>query len=310
MPAHVIDGNAIAAEFKSRLQYEISDLHQAEIFPGLATLQVGDDYAASAYERRVRRLAGETGIRYDVARLPEDASDADVLATIGRFNADPRISGILVLRPLGDSHDEGAIFQTLDPSKDIEVVHPSNAGLLALGCPRYVPSTPGSCFYLLDRYLDQIGEDRRAFFSRSLIVFIGRSNNVGKPALLLGLDRNATVISCDKHTSDAGKLRQLTRQADVLIVAAGVAGLIGGDDVKPGAIVVDVGINPQYDPMSGRIRMVGDVCFKEVEEVASALTPVPGGVGPVTDVWLVHNTVRAARLSRRSSGVDLAPIGR
>lgn len=305
MTAQIIDGSQIARELKARLVLEISELNGGRPLPGLATVQVGQDYASSAYERRVRRLAGEVGCRYDAALLPAETSDADVLATVGRFNGDPRISGILLLRPLGADQDESAIFRTLDPAKDIEAVHPSNAGLLALGQPRFVPSTPASCFYLLDRYLDGLEGGKSAFYERSLIVYIGRSNNVGKPAMLLGLDRNATVISCDEHTSKAGRLAQLTQQADVLIVAAGVPGLIGKEHVRAGAIVIDVGINPLVDPVSGRTSMVGDVRSEEVWHKASAMTPVPGGVGPVTDVWLLHNTVLAARMARETTGAAM-----
>jgi methylenetetrahydrofolate dehydrogenase (NADP+)/methenyltetrahydrofolate cyclohydrolase len=307
--ADLIDGNAIAAELKDQLQAELAELGDTGPVPGLATLQVGDDYAASAYERRVRRLAEAVGVRYDAVHLPADAGPEDVLATIGGFNADPRVSGVLVLRPLGSVHDETAIFRTLDPTKDIEAVNPANAGLLALGVPRFVPSTPASCFHLLDMYLDRSGRDKKAFYERSLIVCIGRSNNVGKPAMLLAMARNATVISCDVHTSRAGRLLDLTRQADVLVVAAGVAGLIGAEHVSPGAIVIDVGINPARDPESGRTKMVGDVVFDEVREKASALTPVPGGVGPVTDVWLLRNTVSAAWMARKGAGHTPLPVG-
>lgn len=309
MAAELIDGNAIAAELKQQLQRELAELGTSGRVPGLATLQVGDDYAASAYERRVRRLAEGVGVRYEAVHLPADAGPEDVLATIGGFNADPRVSGVLVLRPLGSVHDETAIFRTLDPTKDIEAVNPANAGLLALGVPRFVPSTPASCFHLLDRYLERSGRDRKAFYERSLIVCIGRSNNVGKPAMLLAMARNATVISCDVHTSRAGRLVDLTRQADVLVVAAGVPGLIGAEHVAPGAIVIDVGINPAKDPESGRTRMVGDVVFDEVRRKASALTPVPGGVGPVTDVWLLRNTVSAARIARKGVGHSRQPVG-
>lgn len=309
MTAQLIDGNAIAAELKQQLQRELAELTTSGPVPGLATLQVGDDYAASAYERRVRRLAESVGVRYDSAHLPADAGPEDLLAAVGGFNADPRISGVLMLRPLGSVPDETAIFATLDPTKDIEAVNPANAGLLALGVPRFVPSTPASCFHLLDSYLERSGRDKKSFYERSLIVCIGRSNNVGKPALLLAMARNATVISCDVHTFRAGRLVELTQQADVVVVAAGVAGLIGAEHIAAGAIVIDVGINPAKDPESGRTRMVGDVVFDEVREKASALTPVPGGVGPVTDVWLLRNTVAAARMAREGAGYTPQPVG-
>lgn len=309
MTAQLIDGNAIAAELKQQLQRELAELATSGPVPGLATLQVGDDYAASAYERRVRRLAESVGVRYDSAHLPADAGPEDLLAAVGGFNADPRISGVLMLRPLGSVPDETAIFATLDPTKDIEAVNPANAGLLALGVPRFVPSTPASCFHLLDSYLERSGRDKKSFYERSLIVCIGRSNNVGKPALLLAMARNATVISCDVHTFRAGRLVELTQQADVVVVAAGVAGLIGAEHIAAGAIVIDVGINPAKDPESGRTRMVGDVVFDEVREKASALTPVPGGVGPVTDVWLLRNTVAAARMAREGAGYTPQPVG-
>lgn len=308
MTADLIDGNAFARELKNQLLVEVADLAERGTVPGLATLQLGDDYAASAYERRVRRLAEGVGVRYEGVHLPGDAAAADVLATIGRFNADPRISGVLVLRPLGAEHDETAIFRTLDPAKDIEAVNPANAGLLALGVPRFVPSTPASCFHLLDRYLETSGRDKQGFYERSLIVCIGRSNNVGKPAMLLAMARNATVVSCDVYTSRAGRLADFTRQADVLIVAAGVAGLIDAGHVAPGAIVIDVGINPSRDPETGRTKMVGDVVFDQVREKASALTPVPGGVGPVTDVWLLRNTVLAARMAREGAEASRQPV--
>ncbi len=239
-------------------------------------------------------LTDSVGCHYVSARLDDDAEQADLLAVVGGLNADPRISGILVLRPLQAHHAEAEIFQTLDPAKDIEAVHPRNAGLLELGRPRFVPSTPASCFYLLDHHLTTSGIDPAQFYARSCVVVLGRSNNVGKPAALLGMQRGATVVSCDVNTSRAGRLREFTRQADVLIVAVGVPGMIQPDDVKDGAIVIDVGINPVLGE-DGRTRMVGDV-DPDVASRASAMTPVPGGVGPVTDVWLLNNTVLAAKL--------------
>ena len=294
MSAVLIDGAAAARDLHVALEREVKALRDSQVAPGLATVLVGDDYASAAYERRVRMLAESVGCHYLSARLDVDAEQADLLALVGGLNADPRISGVLVLRPLQPHHQEAEIFQTLDPAKDIEAVHPLNAGLLELGRSRFIPSTPASCFYLLDHHLTRTEIDSAAFYARSCVVVLGRSNNVGKPASLLGMQRGATVISCDVNTSRAGRLREFTRQADVLIVAVGVPGLIGPDDVKDGAVVIDVGINP-VPGEDGRTRMVGDV-QPEVMSRASAMTPVPGGVGPITDVWLLHNTVLAAKL--------------
>lgn len=294
MGAHSIDGRAFAAELKERLAEEVEALAGGGVVPGLATVLAGDDYAAGAYERRVRRLAEELRCHYVCERLSWDAEEADVMATVGKLNADPRISGILVLRPLPEQVSEPAVYRMLDPTKDVEAVHPVNAGLLALGRPRYVPSTPAACFYLLDRYLTNSGRDPARFYSRSNLVVVGRSNNVGKPAVSLGFARNATVISCDEHAYNAGKLSEHTLRADVLIVAAGVPNLVGGDHVREGVIVVDVGINPVENPETGGTTLVGDLDFQSVAEKAEALTPVPGGVGPVTDAWLLRNTTLAA----------------
>lgn len=296
MGARLIDGRALAAELKEQLSGEVQALAEGGVVPGLATVLAGDDYAAEAYERRVRRLAGQLGCRYVCERLPRDAEEADVVAAVGKLNADPRISGILVLRPLPEQVSEPAVYRVLDPLKDVEAVHPVNAGLLALGRPRYVPSTPAACFYLLDRYLADSGRDPAKFYSRSNVVVVGRSSNVGKPAVSLGFARNATVVSCDEHTYNAGRLREHTLQADVLIVAAGVPNLLDGDYVREGAIVVDVGINPVEAPETGETKLVGDLDFEKVAAKAEALTPVPGGVGPVTDAWLLRNTTLAARI--------------
>ncbi|MBA3349144.1 MAG: bifunctional 5,10-methylene-tetrahydrofolate dehydrogenase/5,10-methylene-tetrahydrofolate cyclohydrolase [Actinobacteria bacterium] len=297
MRAAVIDGNAFAAELKSRLAEEVRLLSTTSVRPGLATVIAGDDYAAQAYERRVRHLAHDLGCNYVCERLGSNVEQADALAVVGKLNADPRISGILILRPLVASVSEAEIYRALDPLKDIEAVHPLNAGLLALGRPRYIPSTPASCFYLLDRYLRDSGRDPRSFYRGITLVLVGRSNNVGKPALWLGLARNATVISCDRYTFEAGRLPEHTRRADVLVVAAGAPSLIGSTDVSEGVIAIDVGINPIVDPDSGARSFVGDLDFEGVATKAEAISPVPGGVGPITDIWLLHNTVSAARLA-------------
>jgi methylenetetrahydrofolate dehydrogenase (NADP+) / methenyltetrahydrofolate cyclohydrolase len=296
-PARIIDGRAYAADLKRGIAAEMERLAQAGVRPGLATLLVGDDYASASYERRVRRLAVELGCRYVCEHLPGDAEEADVVACVGKLDADPRLSGILVLRPLPAWVSEPVVYRALDPLKDIEAVHPVNAGLLALGRPRYIPSTPASVFHMLDRHLRESGSDPQDVYTRSNMLLVGRSNNVGKPAILLGLARGATLLSCDVNSFKAGLLYEHTSQADILIVAAGVPGLITGEHVKPGAIVIDVGINPIQDPHTGRVKLVGDVDFDSVAAVAGAISPVPGGVGPITDVWLLKNTVAAAKLA-------------
>jgi methylenetetrahydrofolate dehydrogenase (NADP+)/methenyltetrahydrofolate cyclohydrolase len=256
---------------------------------------VGEDYAAQAYERRVRKLAEELGCRYTSELLAPDVEEADALALVGKLNADPRVSGILILRPLPEQVSEEHLYEQLDPLKDVEAVNPENAGLLALGDPRYTPSTPASVFYLLDRYVEESGRDPGTFYNGLDLVLVGRSNNVGKPALWLGLARGATVVSCHHFTARAGRLEEHTLRADVLVVAAGVPRLVTGSMVKDGVIAVDVGINPERDEETGKVRLVGDLDFESVAEKAEAVTPVPGGVGPITDVWLLRNTAEAAR---------------
>jgi methylenetetrahydrofolate dehydrogenase (NADP+)/methenyltetrahydrofolate cyclohydrolase len=294
--ATVIDGNALAEELSEHVHEELRRLKASGSRPGLATILVGDDHAATAYERHVRRLAERLGCGYAGEHLPAEAEVADVLAVVGKLNADPRITGILVLRPLPAGISEPLVYRALDPYKDVEAVHPENAGLLAQGRPRFVPSTPASCFYVLDSYLRATGREPKSFFPGKSLVVVGRSDSVGKPAASLGLQRHATVITCHSRTAD---LATFTRQADVLIVAAGVAGLVTGDMVREGVIAVDVGIDPVKDPETGKVRFVGDIEFESVVEKAEAVTPVPGGVGPITDVWLIGNAVSAAAAALR-----------
>jgi methylenetetrahydrofolate dehydrogenase (NADP+) / methenyltetrahydrofolate cyclohydrolase len=296
MSAAVIDGGRLADELRADVERRVGELAAAGVRPGLATVLVGEDYAAHAYERRVRRLAEQMGCRYVSEQLAADVEEADALALVGKLNADPRVSGILILRPLPAQVPEAHLYEQLDPLKDVEAVHPENAGLLALGEPRYTPSTPASMFWLLDRYVEESGRDPATFYNGLDLVLVGRSNNVGKPALWLGLARGATVVSCHHFTAQAGRLEQHTRQADILVVAAGVPGLVTGDMVKEGVIAVDVGINPVQDEATGKVLLVGDLDFESVAAKAEAVTPVPGGVGPITDVWLLRNTAEAARL--------------
>ncbi|WP_433275023.1 bifunctional 5,10-methylenetetrahydrofolate dehydrogenase/5,10-methenyltetrahydrofolate cyclohydrolase [Pseudonocardia xinjiangensis] len=295
MSVQVIDGRACARALKQSLEADVAGLRGEGLGIGLATVVVGEEYGSAAYERRLHRLADELGVAYSPQVLPADAGQDQVMARISELNADPGVSGILVLRPLPPHIDETAVFRAIEPRKDIEAVHPENAGLLALGVPRFVPSTAASCFHLLDTWLDSVGEDRADFYHRSLIVVVGRSNNVGKPAISLGYERQATVVSVDEWADRTTGIGRHTRWADVLIVAAGKAGLIKAEHVSENAVVIDVGINPAAGA-DGRVHMVGDVDHASVAPRVRAITPVPGGVGPVTDVWLLRNTVTAARL--------------
>jgi methylenetetrahydrofolate dehydrogenase (NADP+) / methenyltetrahydrofolate cyclohydrolase len=294
---HIIDGSAVASRLHDALRVEVRDLAVRGITPGLATVTAGDDYPAHAYERRVRRLANELGLHYVCERLPGDVAEEDAVSVVGKLGADPRISGILVLRPLPEHVSEAALYRALDPLKDIEAVHPVNAGLLALGRPRFVPSTPASVFHLLDCYLVESGREPAEVYQRSNLLVVGRSANVGKPAVTLAMERGATVLSCDVHSYTSGLLYRHTRQADILVVATGVPGLVSANHVKQGVIAVDVGINAVVDAATGKLRLVGDLDTMSIAERAEAITPVPGGVGPITDVWLLRNTIMAARMA-------------
>jgi methylenetetrahydrofolate dehydrogenase (NADP+)/methenyltetrahydrofolate cyclohydrolase len=297
-PTVVIDGNAIAEELRTHVDEELQVLRLSEVRPGLATVLAGEEPGALAYERHVRRLAEGLDYHYVHERLPDDVEVADMLATIGKLNADPRVTGVLVLRPLPPHLPEAEINAIVDPRKDIEGQHPENAGLLALGRPRFVPSTPASCFYLLDWYVRSIGEDPSSYYAGKTLVVVGRSSSVGKPAQWLGLERDATVIACHSRTAKAGRLAEFTCQADILLVAAGVPGLVDGDMVREGVIAVDVGFHVIPDGAGGT-KMVGDLDYDSVAAKAAAITPVPGGVGPITDVWLVGNSLAAAALAAR-----------
>jgi methylenetetrahydrofolate dehydrogenase (NADP+)/methenyltetrahydrofolate cyclohydrolase len=294
MTAQVIDGTKIAEALKRDVMGEVADLARDGIRCGLATLAVGDDYTAGLYERRIASTAADLQVPHLHVELPADASQHDVRAAVEALNADPTISGVLILRPLPDHIDEVELFCALAPHKDIDAVHPENAGLLALGSPRFVPPTAASAFHVLDRWIDETGQDRDDFYHSSLIVVVGRSSNVGKPSVLLALQRQASVESVDEWATRNGQLGWHTRRADVLIVAAGSPELICAEHVREGTVVLDVGINPVHDP-SG-VHIVGDVNFTQVRARAYALTPVPGGIGPVTDVWLIRNVVAAARI--------------
>ncbi|WP_280438183.1 bifunctional 5,10-methylenetetrahydrofolate dehydrogenase/5,10-methenyltetrahydrofolate cyclohydrolase [Nocardia carnea] len=291
MTAQLIDGRKIAARLCEDVAAELHAAVTDGVPVALATISAGADSASQAYLRRIDRTAAVLGVSRQHKTLAGSATAADVAAAVRELNQDPAVSGILVLRPLPRGVDEATVFAALDPRKDVEAVHPENAGMLALGAPRYVPSTAAAVFHVLDSWLDATGQDPARFYRRARIVVVGRSNNVGKPAVSLAFAKQAAVTSVDEWASVDNQLGAYTRRADVLIVAAGVPELIRAEHVRAGAVVIDVGINF----IESTPRIVGDVALDEIVDRARAVTPVPGGVGPVTDIWLMRNTVLAAR---------------
>ena len=279
MQTRIIDGNALAREARAALRMEVDALSAAGRRPGLAVVLAGDDPASRVYVRNKARACEETGVLSRQIDLPADVSETALLGQVERLNADPAIHGILVQLPLPRGVSSERVVRAIAPEKDVDGFHPCNMGLLAEGRPRFVPCTPKAVMAILDREGVAL-EGKRA-------VVVGRSNIVGKPVALLLLQRGATVTVCHSKTAD---LEEVTRQADVLVVAVGRPNLVTGRAVKSGAVVIDVGINR----LPGG-RLVGDVDASSVTGVAARLTPVPGGVGPMTITMLIANTVLAAR---------------
>ena len=282
MPATPMNGKALAERVRAELAREVAALGRPV---GLATVLVGDNPASHVYVRRKREACAEAGIESFHHELDVTTSEDELLALVGDLNADERVTGILVQLPLPDQIDEDRVIRAIDPAKDVDGFHPLNAGLLLQGNPVLVPATPAGIMEILDAYEVQL--------QGANAVVIGRSNIVGKPVSLLLLQRHATVTICHSRTRD---LAAVSREADVLVAAIGKAGFVTRDMVKPGAAVIDVGINRVDD------RLVGDVAA-DVAEVAGLMTPVPGGVGPMTIAALLRNTVRAARHHMAGSGV-------
>lgn len=281
MAAKILDGKKAAQEIRASLKEEVARLKARGLTPGLAVVLVGEDPASKVYVKQKEKACREAGIASQVYRLPEDTSEESVLQLIQELNADRAVHGILVQLPLPGRLDANRVIQAIDPAKDVDGFHPLNVGRLAAGLPAPVPCTPRGIIHLLDAHGIPIA-GRHA-------VVVGRSNIVGKPLAQLLLARDATVTVCHSKTVD---LASLTLAADILVVAAGKPRLITRGMVKPGAVVVDVGIN--------RLRegLVGDVDFEAVREVAGYITPVPGGVGPLTIAMLLKNTLEAALAGR------------
>lgn len=288
MTARIIDGKAAAAEVRARLAGEVAELSASGVVPGLAAVLVGDDPASQVYVGSKEKAAHGIGMASFVHRMPATTSRDELLARVAELNGDPAVHGIIVQLPLPRGLDPIAAQEALDFRKDVDGLTPMSAGLLALGRPRFVPCTPLGVQYLLTR------EGVKVEGSHTVVV--GRSNLVGRPLATLlshkGDGSNATVTLCHTGTTD---LADHTRRADILIVAAGVPRYVTGDMIRPGAVVIDVGMHRLEDGLAG------DVDFPSAAEVAGAITPVPGGVGPMTVAMLLRNTVAAARMA---AGLD------
>ena len=290
MTARIIDGKAIGADIRAETKAGAERIKSERgITPGLATVLVGENPASHKYVAMKRKACDELGMTSFHNELPATATQEEVLALVQQLGADPKVHGILVQLPLPDHIDEETILDAVPLSKDVDGFHPLNIGALAMKGREgdFVPCTPNGVIELLDRSGTKI-EGANA-------VVLGRSNIVGMPVALLLVKRNATVTICHSRTKDIGAV---TREADILIAAIGKARFVKGDMVKPGATVIDVGTNVIDDPTrkSGK-RLVGDVDYDAAAEVAGAITPVPGGVGPMTIAMLMHNTLRAAQNS-------------
>ena len=292
MPAELIDGHAIAKKIRADVAERVKKLAAHGVKPGLAVVLVGDDPASAVYVGAKGKATEEAGMYSQTIRLPADTAQSELLARVDALNADPRIHGILVQMPLPKQIDPDTVIRRIQPTKDVDGFHPINVGKMLVGeRDGFIPCTPAGIQVMLrESGVKTPGKN---------CVIIGRSNIVGKPMAALMVqdnpDANCTVTVCHRHTAD---LAAHTREADILIVAAGRAGIVTGDMVKPGAVVIDVGTNRVNDAASKTgTRLQGDVDFESVRKVASKITPVPGGVGPMTIAMLMANTVRAAEMT-------------
>ena len=291
MTAKIISGSEVAKEIREELKQEVADLKERHnLVPGLVTILVGEDPASVSYVTAKQRTSHELGFYSKQDNQPADMAEDELLKLIDQYNSDPKIHGILVQLPLPKHIDEGKILYAIDPRKDVDGFHPVNVGKLMIGEPNYLPCTPAGIQQLLIRSGTKIeGAD---------VVVVGRSNIVGKPIANILLQKregaNATVTVCHTRTRE---MASYTKRADILIVAAGKPKAITADMVKEGAVVIDVGVNRIGKTPEGKAILCGDVDFEGVKEKASAITPVPGGVGPMTITMLMMNTVKAAKLA-------------
>ena len=287
MSAQILDGKALAAEIRSEVKTQVAALAEKGVSTALAVILVGDDSASQVYVRNKIKACADTGIRSLEFRMPAETTQQELLAKIAELNADDSVDGILVQLPLPEQINADAVISAIDPSKDVDGFHVANAGALVTGKQGFVPCTP----FGVMRLIKKSGVDPRG----KSAVIVGRSNIVGKPMALLLLAADATVTVAHSRTPD---LSAVTRNADILVAAVGRAKLIKADMVKPGAVVIDVGMNRDENG-----KLCGDVDFAEVKEIAGSITPVPGGVGPMTIAMLMQNTVLAAQMRR---GISLS----
>lgn len=293
MTATVIDGKEVAARVRGDVAKQVEQIRTQHGFqPGLAVVLVGEDPASQVYVRNKGKQTKEVGMNSVEHKLPAETSEADILALVQKLNDDPSVNGILVQLPLPKHVDAEKILNTIDPDKDVDGFHPVNVGKLWIGERALVPCTPTGSMILLKSVKENL--------SGMNAVVIGRSNIVGKPVAQLLLRENCTVTIAHSRTQD---LPGVVRQADVVIAAVGIPEFVKGDWIKPGAIVIDVGINriPKDD---GKTRLVGDVAYEEAAKVAGAITPVPGGVGPMTIACLLRNTVEAALMQKGLPAIE------
>lgn len=281
--AILIDGKAVSLAHRTRIAEEVQAFKEKTgVTPGLAVIIVGDDPASAVYVRNKHKACTEAGMYSEVCRMEASTTEEELLAVIARMNEDDRLHGILVQLPLPRHIDEKKIINAIRPTKDVDAFHPENVGHIMIGDYRFLPCTPAGVMALLDAYnIDIEGKE---------CVVIGRSNIVGKPQALLLLERNGTVTVCHSRTKN---LAEVTRRADILVAAVGKARFVTEDMVKEGAVVIDVGINRGEDG-----KLVGDVDFDKVAPHAYAITPVPGGVGPMTITMLLENTLTAAKMTK------------
>jgi len=283
MEAKVLNGKELSTKIKEELKIEVEDLKKNNINPGLAVIIVGNDPASRVYVNSKKKACAEIGIESFEYALEENTTQEELIELIHKLNKDDKVSGILVQLPLPKHIDEEKVIYAIDPSKDVDAFHPVNVGKLMIGNPDFLPCTPAGVMELIkESGIDITGKE---------CVAVGRSNIVGKPMAMLLLAQNGTVTVCHSRTQN---IDEVCKRADILVVAVGKPEFIKGSSIKPGAVVIDVGINRLENK-----KLVGDVEYESASRVASAITPVPGGVGPMTIAMLMKNTVKAAKLQAK-----------